>query len=304
MKAMKNIIHFLIIILAGISIYSCRQKAVPEPEPGIVKLSDSAQLKPEVKMTYTLLDSGGVKFLNETKNIKDIEWRIEGNIDPQFSDKYSRVYTSRAVSPEFYFETNGVKNIHVQIRGRNDRDTSITFKVDIKNSLNLPPFKAHLKGVLFDKPVDAAVHGSNNFFGVGITVMPVGTPLNNILYQNSLIMVISDFFENQGKDYESMKKNLQPGVQRLIKANAQKENGWLVSFPNKSNRINLGMTAADTLEISEVREISQLKRIPEMEDKAFIVTFRMKGHIEGFGKIDCVLNTRYLLYHEYLKPVF
>lgn len=275
-----------------------------EPEPERARLSDSAQMKPEVKITYVLLDSGGVRFLNETRNIKDIEWKIQGNVDPQFSDKYPRVYTSRAVSPEFYFENDGLKNISVKIRGKNDRDTTVTFKIDIRNSLDLPPFKAHLKGILFDKHVDAAVHGSNNFYGVGITVMPLGTPLNNILYENSIIMVISDFFEKQGKDYESMKANLQPGVQRLIKANAQKENGWLVLFPNKSNHINFGMTAADTLEISEVKEVPQLRLIPEMENKAFIVTFRMKGNIEGFGKINCVLNTRYVIYKEHIQAIF
>jgi hypothetical protein len=256
--------------------------------------NDSTLLKPEINISYTLLDSGAVQFYNNTKNIQVIEWMRKDE---------SSLFFSREISPKFFYETNGFKDIYLRIRTINESDTTVHFKIEIKNSLNLPKFTAHLKGTYFNEYFDVDGIGSNNFYGLGYGILPLGTPSINFNFQNQLI-IIADFLKNKGLDYKSMKENFRLGEQPLINYDLQKENGLLVIFPFKNNHINLGMNLNDTCEILEITEVFQAKLIPEMENKAFVITYKLKGDFKGFGKLDCILKVKYIIYKEYLQAIF
>ena len=67
-------------------------------------------------------------------------------------------------------------------------------------------------------------------------------------------------------------------------------NGQFLTFKNfLDNPIN-------SIEIIEVKEVTVNKLVPRMLDKAFWVTFKIKGTIEGKGLINGTLKVRYHIY--------
>lgn len=297
---MKNIIFVLLSALIIVSAYSCKNK---EPSPDIVIIKppiepipvDSSKLKPEIKFHYMLLDSGQVQFYNDTKNVIDNRW-------------YVAWMRTKQVNPKVKFLVNGDYAIVLRIINNYGIENDTTFKINI-NNVTEPNEMASVKGILFNNSYEyiSSAVPRNAFYGYGEPSYPRGTPTSgwNLGNQGQTIS-IADFMENQGQDYETMKNNFKVGKQPLAELKSYptgdyslKKHGWYFLFVGKNGTYATGNSVNDSLEILEVKEVFQPKLFPEMEEKAFWVTWHIKADTGERGKIDCVLKMKYIIYKQY-----
>lgn len=284
-----------------ISIISCTKKDnTPIPTKIDVGISnvdstkvkpiiDSAKNKPVIKFSYELLENGSIKFTNLSKDFKSLKWYAP--------------YKSKSENPIFLFEKNGKYTFLLSLENELGYRADSTFNINITNVTQyLKVDSSVLSGVLFDKNILLKSKQSNNFYGVGLASFPLGTPTSQFNSQ-AVNIVIADFMPTQGINYSTVKNNFKVGKQSLAILNeyptsnySLKQRGWYAYFSGEN-----GFFATDNnseLEILEVEEVNQPKLFPEMYDKAFWVTWKIKINTPK-GKIDCTLKMKYLIYEQY-----
>jgi hypothetical protein len=289
---MKSSLLFLLFSTFTLITVSCRDGSEPEP---IVVVVDSSKIKPQIDINFTMLDSGYVQITNLTKKITKIEYNFsEDNTEKRF-------WQTREVNPKIFFYKNGIKEIEVRM-GFDDglRDTTFIKRVNVRNApiIETPIFQSRIKGIYLKDTLDESIFTVNAFTGGGVAILPSGPPITNLFFNDGSLITIADFNDPQGLDFKIMVENLQPGL-KLLRTTSNKF-GWLVVFPNISNRIVLGDNFTDSLFIEEATVVYQPKIIPEMTDKAILVKMRIKGTFEGYGKVDLVFQHKYYHYKEYL----
>lgn len=285
---MKKYSIFFLIHLVVISFYSCNNKKEPEP---IVEV-DSTLLKPKIEFDYQLLQNGGIKFTNRSKNMVSTRWSTSW-------------YRSKAVSPVFYFEEDARYGFLLQTIDEKGRHSDTTFYLYIENTPKIKADSFHLKGVVFNKEYNIKTTGRNNFFGGGLASLPMGTP--SATFQiDGLLITVADFNRVQGKDYQSMKNNFKLGKQILAQLKnyptgdySRNIDGWYFVFAVPDQRYMSGEVRTDSLEILEVEEFTGRKLFPEMDERGFWVTWHYKGETKN-GKIDCILKVKYLIFETYI----
>lgn len=287
----------LIIVVALLAfLHSCKKRIEPNPiviEPIDSTNVDSSQIPAKFKFSYELLDSGGVKFINHSKNISSFKW-------------YANWYRSKEENPIFYFEHNTIYLCIVQFFDENtkmNRDTAFNLKIDnISSGIKID--SSYLSGTIYGEKVKLFSQNWNDFYGVGNASLPLGTPSARANRDGFTILVV-DFNAVQGKDYTTMKNNFKVGKQTLAQRTnpagdySLKQHGWYVLFGGKYGYYATGNSPDDFLEILEVEEVKQRKLLPEMEDKAFWITWHVKANTGERGKIDCIFKTKYLIYETY-----
>ena len=290
-------------IILSINLIGCSKRS-NEPLPNTIDINkpivdstkisltgDSSKTKPQIKFSYELLENGGIKFSNLSKNTKLLKWYAP--------------YKSKSENPIFLFEKNGKYTFVLSIENELGYRADSTFNINITNVTQyLKVDSSVLSGVLFDKNILLKSKQSNNFYGVGLASFPLGTPTSQ--FNNQAVNIeIADFMPTQGLNYINMKNNFKVGKQPLAILNeyptsnySLKQRGWYAYFSGEN-----GFFATDNnseLEILKVEEVNQLKLFPEMYDKAFWVTWGIKMDTNK-GKIDCTLKMKYLIYEEYLN---
>lgn len=281
---MKKYSLIVLVFLAVISLYSCNEKKEPEPIVAV----DSTLLKPRIEFDYQLLENGGVKFTNRSKNMASFKW-------------WASWYRSKAISPTFYFEKDGKYNFLLQVVDNKGRESDTTFYLYIENTLNVKADSFYLKGVVFNREYDVKTIGRNNFFGGGLASIPMGTP--TVVFQiDDALITMADFNIVQGKDYQTMKNNFKLGKKTLAQMRndfSRSVDGWYLLFTGPYGTFGSGKASTDSLEILEVEEFTGRKLFPEMDERGFRVTWHFKAETEN-GKIDCILKMKYLIYETYI----
>lgn len=300
---MKNSLLFLLLSLLTLAIVSCRNESEPEPEP-IIATVDSSKIKPQIDIEFTMLDSGYVQIVNNSKKIIAADYRFNDDF------VHPRTWSTREINPKIFFYSNGVKEIYAHLRFENGLgDTTVIRTIEVTKAPNEGTLTSDSKitgtylnsSIATDHP-----HMFNTFGGVGIAVQPYGTPLTTAFFgegSNRGVMVLADYNETQGVDFQPMLDNLKPGLKPLKNRNIPKRNGpgWTVLFPSISTGPALGGNESDSLFIEETKVIYQPKIIPEMTDKAILVKMRIKGNFEGHGKIDFVMQYKFYHYKEVFR---
>ncbi len=286
---MQKIFMMMFMSLVWISVYSCRDKKDPEP----VVMVDSTLLKPSIKFDYQLLDSGGVKFTVRSADVDSLKW-------------WTTWYRSKAANPTFYFEKNARYKFLLQFTTKKGRSGDTTFVIDITNAPGIIKADSFsLKGLIFDRPFENTDIGHNDFYGVGLASLPLGTPSARFV-KGGISLTIADFNTTQGKTYESMKNHFEPGKKALAQLKrypttdySRNRDGWYFLFASAGDNYASGNAGTDSLEILEVEEFRSRKLFPEMEERGFWVTWRIRATTDK-GAIDCVLKARYIIYETYI----
>lgn len=301
MKKVTLAIHvFLLLGFSHIGILSCSDKGSNEPKPLNEQepiAVDSTKLKPAIDIMYQLLDSGYVQLINNTKRVTNAEYA--------FADDYGErtVWYTREINPKLFFYKNGTKELRVHLRfNENLRDTTFITRIVVINAINTekPNFPSIIKGEFFNETLDRKVTIVNGFTGGGITVMPPRTPVTNIFLKDGYgDIIFADLNDPKGIDFETMVKNLKPGLKATSKSSGTFKDGWAVFFPYKSNTYGLGDSINDSLLIEQAMVVYQPKIIPEMTDKAILIKMKVAANIEGIGKADLRIQHKYYHYKQY-----
>jgi len=289
----KCILIISIVLLAFL--HSCK-KAInkTDPNPVVIEPIDSTKIPAEFNYTYTLLDSGGVKLTTHSKNISSLKW-------------YTYWYKSKAENPTFYFDENGNYSFiarYYDEKIKTIRDTSFILKIDnVPSDIKID--SSYLSGTIYGEKVNMTSPWWNDFYGVGLASLPLGTPSARTS-RNGFGITVADFNAVQGKDYATMKSNFKVGKQTLAQLTSYptsdysfKQKGWYVLFVGKHGYYATGNSPDDFLEILEVKEVHHKKLFPELEEKAFWVTWHIRADTGERGKIDCTFKTKYVIYETY-----
>ncbi len=270
------------------SFYSCGDKKEPTPEEVI----DSTLLKPKIEFSYQLLDSGGVKFTNKSKNIVSSKWWVTW-------------YRSKETSPTFYFESDARYNFQLRIVDNKGRENDTTFYLYIEKTPKIKIDSFSLKGIIFDKEFNLNAIGRNDFYGVGLASLPLGTPSARF-QESGVSIMLADFMTVQGKDYQTMKSNFKLGNQTLAQLKtyptgdySRNIDGWYFLLTGQYGTYASGNASTDSLKILEVEEFKGRKLYPEMDERGFWITWHFKAETDK-GKIDCILKTKYIIYKTYI----
>lgn len=291
-KHMKKIISALFFFTVVSAIYSCKDKEKPEP----VGVIDSTLLKPEIKFRYVILDSGEVQFYNETKYAVSYKW-------------YTDWMYSKSKNPKLRFLFNDNHQIVLRAYSKYGVRKDSIFKIDITNVVSSIEL-ATIKGTIFGEHYEysSGAIPRNNFLGYGEPSFPKGTPISAFglsgLHQQ---IYLADFMKVQGRDSVSMKNNFKVGYQPLAILTSYptgdyslKQPGWYLLFTGKNGSYGTGNNnPTESLEILEVKEVYQPRLYPEMQNKAFWVTWHFKADTGVRGKIDCILKMKYIIYEQY-----
>lgn len=233
----------------------------------------------EADFSYELLDNGGVKFTNLSKNTADYEWR--GNAP----------YYTKTSSPTFIFEKNGTYSITLSTYSPFHESTkSVNINITNVKEEQAPSFtgtylkhKGTLKGT-----------GNIRYDGACCDGIPLGIPFYYFTVPDTDIALILITSSLNLKDYsladkyKAIKESFSVGEKNITQKN------WWGGFVVEG--IPIDRDVIKTLEITEVQEVAQAKLIPEMYDKALWITFKIKGDFAEYGKIDGLLKLKYLIY--------
>jgi hypothetical protein len=290
----KPLFILLLFITIGF-ISSCKPDSRPKPFTGLKPEEEtriySSKLKPKIRFSYETLDSGGVKFTNLSAGYKAFKWHSP--------------YQSKAENPTFYLTKRG--NLEFRLQFETDKGVrgDTLFRVLIANTPTIKEDSSRLYGTIFNNVVDISMPLWNDFYGGGVASLPLGTPSAK-LSKDGYNIILADFMPTQGKDYATVKNNFKPGKQPLAELKeyptgdySLKTRGWYVIFTGKYGTYATGRGADDLIEIVRVEEINQRKLFPEMEERAFRVTWHIKADAGEKGKIDCFFQTKYIIYKQY-----
>lgn len=289
---MKQKCVLILVVVILVFLHSCKKQT--EPNPVVIEPIDSTKIPAQFKYTSTILDSGGVKFTNHSKNISSFKW-------------YTYWYKSKAENPTFYFEENGTYSVIVYFfdeKIKMVRDTTLYVKID-NVPLGTKIDSSYLSGEIYKNSVNLISPWWNDFYGGGFASLPMGTPSART-QQNGFWIAVADFNAVQGKDYATMKSNFKVGKQTLAQLTSYptsdyslKQRGWYVVFGGKYGFYATGNSPDDFLEILEIKEVYQKKLFPEIDERAFWVTWHVKADTGERGKIDCIFKTKYVIYQTY-----
>lgn len=290
----KTLLKLLPLLTLGF-VFGCKPDSRPKPFTGLKPEEetriDSSKLKPKIRFSYETLDSGGVKFTNLSAGYKAFKWHSP--------------YQSKEENPTFYLNKRG--NLEFRFQFETDKGVrgDTLFRVLIANTPVIKEDSSRLYGTVFNNKVDISMPLWNDFYGGGMASLPLGTPSAK-LSKDGYNIILADFMANQGKDYATVKNNLRAGKQPLAQLKeypttdySLKTRGWYAIFAGKYGTYATGNNPDDLIEIAKVTEVSQRKLFPEMENKAFWVTWHIKADAGEKGKIDCFFETKYIIYKQY-----
>lgn len=285
----------LLAILAMCLVFGCKPDSRPKPFTGLKPEEetrvDSSKLKPKIRFSYQTLDSGGVKFTNLSAGYKAFKWHSP--------------YKSKAENPTFYLTKRG--NLEFRLQFETDKGVrgDTLFRVLIANTPTIKEDSSQLYGTFFNNEVNISMPLWNDFYGGGMASLPLGTPSAK-LSKAGVNILIADFMPTQGKDYVSVKNNFKTGKQPLAQLKeyptgdySLKTRGWYVILFGKYGTYSTGNNPDDLIEIVNVEEVNERKLFPEMENKAFWVSWHIKADAGQLGKIDCFFKTKYTIYTQY-----
>ena len=284
------------IILIILAVWACEKPVETLPITTVTtKVTEQNPVKitiPKINFSYKILDSGKVQlnYLGPDSNI--VTW-ASGNIR-----------SSRQKNPIFIFQENEVQNIYLSVQNKSTyADTA--FLVPIKNAIN-DSWKNKMEGVLFDYKIDSLDRSMFNINGSSLAYLP-SIPFYQLELSGVLQGLIADKNVNPSKDYQALKSSLAVGKKKLARFRIDYSNntvkydfisdGWAVRMlgVKNSSEYNFGDSETDILEVIQLEEVPQLKLSPETNDKALIVTYRIKADTKN-GKIDLKLKLRYQCY--------
>jgi PKD repeat protein len=236
---------------------------------------------PKANFSLKLSDNGVVQIANLSENYSSLDIGVHvGNMG----------YNTKEENPIFEFDMNGKYQIKLAVEKNGHLSNSKTEVIEIKNITERE--LGYFKGEWFGKQINI----QEDFNNQGITTYyDLGGGLNlyflknifNIDDNNSIELinfkVKTDSLKTNQMKYEQIKSKYKLGIQNSA--------DWSIS-----NYFPLISSQNKTIEILEIREVSQRKIVPEMMDKAFWITYKIKADFGEKGKIDGTLKTRYLIY--------
>lgn len=235
---------------------------------------------PKANFSLKLLGNGLVQTTNLSENYSSLDIGVHvGN----------RGYNTKEENPIFEFDMNGKYQIQLAV-ANGPLSTSKSEVIEIKNITERE--LGYFKGEWFGKQINI----QEDFNSQGITTYyDLGGGLNLYFLKNSFniddnnsielinFKVKTDSLKTNQMKYEQIKSKYKLGIQNSA--------DWSIS-----NYFPLIYSQNKTIEILEIREVSQRKIVPEMMDKAFWITYKIKADFGEKGKIDGILKTRYLIY--------
>ncbi len=277
---MKIPLSFLLfLLLASTFFFSC-DKHIPDP----VLQIDSTTLKPQINITYEVLDSGWVQFYNNSQNDDNAELHT--------------LWGGTKLAPKEFYKfwfPNGSQDFQVTARTKYGVFKDSTFTLNITNSISQVDSKRFLKGVVFGDSIDVYYESyfQNTFLGGGIPSYDTLTPM---AFMNPKVKFrqfsIADLNTVRGNTIEKMRALLKVGQVPLAKFNVGSggskplEPGWQIFFFGEFESGNRSTISGwdnknESIEILEVKEIYQAPVFPGLESTAFIVTFRYQATTYG-----------------------
>lgn len=235
--------------------------------------------KPVADFTVVLLDNGRVQCQNLSKNTSNFEWHVNR-------------YKSITNNPVFIFEKNGEHEISLRTSSVDGTISTKNLTVKITNA-NEPTETAEFNGQFFDKKGRFTGTNFNDFYGPrGLIALPNLVP-SCIFVSSDIDIRIVNF--NGKPEYENLKNIFVVGNKNIYGKNKNyKDSDWYFAFQNYT--LFLADAITSDLEIIDVKEINQPKLIPEMYEKAFWLTFKIKADFGNGKNIDGTLRVRYLIY--------
>lgn len=304
--------YILILIGLVLTIYSCKPDEIAEPkEP--VEVIDSTTFKPQINITYEVLDSGWVQFYNNSTfyNLAS------------FSTIWGVTSSRRVKNPKIWFP-NGTQAIVFGAETKYGVGVDTTFTLNITNSVSQVDSKRFVKGVVFGDSIDVYYESyfQNTFLGGGIPSYDTLTPM---AFMNPKVKFrqfsIADLNTVRGNTIEKMRALFKVGQVPLAKFNVGDggskplEPGWQIFFFGEFESGNRSTISGwdnknESIKILEVKEIYQAPVFPGLESTAFIVTFRYQAttygnnigtgsdlpHIPGKDKIDLTFEVKYCFF--------
>jgi PKD repeat protein len=229
--------------------------------------------------SYEVLDNGSVKFTNLSQNALDFEWR---GTSP---------YYTKTENPTFVFEKNGEYLINMTAYSPfHQSNKLVTINITNVKEEQAPTFT----GTYLGNKGSFIGTGNVRFDGACCDGIPLGIPFLNFTVPDtdiSLLVITSSLVVKDytlADKYKAIKESFSVGKKDITYPE------WWGGF------VVLGVPtdrdAPKTLEITDIQEVSQVKLIPEMYDKALWITFKITGDFGKYGKVDGVLKLKYLVY--------
>ena len=235
--------------------------------------------------SYQILEDGVVKFTNLSKHAQSYSWRVNGE-----------VHNSEEINPTFVFELNGEYEIFLYARSFYPSEKSIKINISNAKGRQLATFNGQFFSEKFNLiEQQQKVRGyskflnsyNESFIESGISNTQIGISATYFL---NLVNLSTE------QKYIKLREYLTIG-KKII--NPKIGDYWNLTLYNSADigKPKLLSEASNAqLEIIEVQEVPQPKLIPEMYDKAFWVTFKIKADFGNGNNIDGTLKVRYLIY--------
>lgn len=245
--------------------------------------------KPFANFTYETGTDGMLKTINMSALSTNYEWRLIKK------GEYAG-YTSKAESPDFIIENNGTYYLYLTAFNQHGVTHSRRDSLIVTNARNTnrPTFE----GAFFDKTGKLNGEGMNTFDEGWGMLMVSGNSCYNFVIKDvgSIFIVNGNSWRLTQEERYSLLKN------KLITGPVDRKD-WTILFRQEKpiwsgipEGFNLNRAPDSIFEIEEVKEIEQPRLFPELKNKAFLVTFRIKVDLGVKGKIDGKLKVRYLIY--------
>ena len=231
---------------------------------------------PVADFSLKFLDNGIVQMTNLSKSYNSLDIGVSvGNWG----------YKTKVENPTFMFDMNG--KYRISLAASNEFYNQKNAEFEVKNLVNRE--LGYFKGEWFGKTVDV----KEDFNNQSITYYyDIGSGNTYLLLKQIFLIDNSKGIEltNFKVKTDSLKTNQMKyeQIKSKFKVGTQNSEDWAINV--------LGIPISKSIEIIEVREVPQPKLIPEMYNKAFWVTFKIKADFGNGNNIDGTLKVRYLIY--------
>jgi hypothetical protein len=282
---------------------------------GMVPIDSTLLVKPEINISYTILDSGYVQFHLLSPDNNRYSW-------------YTAFGTISYTANHKIWFRNGLNEIGFGTQNKFGLNADTTLFINISNSIPQIDSKRFVKGIVFGDSIDVNydIDIQNVFLGGGIPSYDSLTPVAYIWPEYKInYFSIADLNTVRGTSIQKMREQFKIGSISLaqfdLTKGTQLSPGWQVFLYGKfesGGRITISgkYKQQESLDILSVKEIYQAPVFPELEPTAFIVTFRYKAttygqilgdwlndkpHIQGKDIIDLTFDVKYNVYPKRVK---
>lgn len=252
------------------------KKGQSKTESRVITVDFYAKNTSMTDFSFKVLENGSVEMTNLSKNYISLETGVLAG---------SLGFSTKTLNPTFEFDLNGQylfrmsANNHVS----SIKDTLVT----IRNIQERE--KGYFKGNWLGTEIETYETFDNQ---ARTEYMEIG---GGYKFLNNHFAVIKSkqglTISNRKVNTDSLKTNQMKyeQIRSRFKVGIQNSENWILS--------TIGNPVSKSVEIIEVREVKQKRIIPEMDDRAFWITYKIKADYgEYLGKIDGTLKIRYLIY--------